>query len=75
MFKTILINCIFTLPERTRMNIIGFVQYRNGCIAFLNIFDGNKLFVWCFTALRHFSCHFGRGQLKTTYPHYSWASS
>ena len=27
---------------------------------------------WCFTALRHFSGHFGRGQL--TYPHYTWAS-
>ena len=27
---------------------------------------------WCFTALWHFSCHFGRGQL--TYPHYSWAT-
>ena len=27
---------------------------------------------WCFTALRHFSGHFGRGQL--TYPHCTWAS-
>ena len=27
---------------------------------------------WCFTALRHYSGHFGRGQL--TYPHCSWAS-
>ena len=26
---------------------------------------------WCFTALRHFSGNFGRGQL--TYPHCSWA--
>ena len=27
---------------------------------------------WCFTALRHFSSHFGHGQL--TYPHCSWSS-
>ena len=30
------------------------------------------LLCWCFTALRHFSGHFGPGQL--TYPHCSWAS-
>ena len=30
------------------------------------------LLCWCFTALRHFSGHFGWGQL--TYQHWSWAS-
>ena len=30
------------------------------------------LLCWSFTALWHFSCHFGRGEL--TYPHCSWAS-
>ena len=42
--------------------------FRNleACLLFL------LLLSWCFTALRHFSCHFGCDQL--TYPHCSWAS-
>ena len=36
------------------------------------VWNKRMLLCWCFTALRHFSGHFGRGQL--IYPHCSWAS-
>ena len=53
--------------------IIWFTNYTawiNRKILIINIMK--LLLCWCFTALRHFSGHFGRGQL--TYLHCSWAS-
>ena len=57
--------------KRYQLSLHEWLLWKTGafiCIVTITV----RLLYWCFTAIRLFSCHFGRGQLS--YPHCSWAS-
>ena len=70
--KSLLIKAGFHCKVKRNKSAAGITWYPVTMLIFVVTHVFFLLLCWCFTALWHFSGHFGRGQLN--YPHCSWAS-